>query len=516
MFLIPGMVSNPDVQTIENTPYVQENLGVASLVNYYHKSYFHINLSTISKQVQTCIANVYFLSLKNKNHTLYVSLENSLISLQEKFNLLTHHRSKRSLFDGFGTTIRYITGNLDQNDLKDIMSNMQILRNNENKIASQNTKTLSLLLFMQQKFENISNEINTQLLQVSENINHLNEEVKIQEIILGEIFNVKNLESYLNKLLNIISFSTTEGTNLLIMDTSDIVKLEKSLTYLFSSNESIPMSKLYYFEFMNLCKLNTIISDNEIIFVLKIPIVYNIVYNYQRLYPVLFNKSNLLIIPNSYVLEDKDIYFLEEPCIKLSIDRFVCYKLLTNECNLRSLEKCIIVNTNNYSNINTMENNQLLINTNQKLNIFEHCNKTQIIIDTPSIIRNYCEISTLGNTYIYKESNNFTIKIPSVDLYDFKVEKLKFTRLENYHSIKNKIENLQHKVDLESIRFENRSMSITIYIVILLLCIIYLVYRYRTKICNLSSKRRNFKENDQFTPLQTIQVVPSLTQEIQA
>ena len=327
----PELANSQEVQKIKNVPYIQENLGLASFVDFYHKAYFHINLTSINKNIQNSISNAYFISLKiKKKNTLYNQLEITLNTLQEKYNLLTHQKSKRSLFDGLGTAIRYITGNLDQNDIKEIMSKMQILRKNENKLQLQNTKTLSLLSTMQDKFENTTNSINSQFLQITEELNNINEEIKLQEIILKEIFNLKNLENYIDKLLNIITFSMTEEINLLLINTVDIIEIEKLLISIFPHNELLPFSKLYYFEFTNLCKLNTIISNNEIIFVLKIPIVSNTIYNYQKLYPILFNDSKLLILPNSFVLEDKEIYFLEKPCIELSINQFLCYKIMNS------------------------------------------------------------------------------------------------------------------------------------------------------------------------------------------
>ena len=321
--------------------------------------------------------------------------------MQSKYKLLTQQRNKRSLFDGLGTAIRYVTGNLDQSDLKEIMANMQILRNNDDKLKLQNTKTLSLLSFLQNKFENNTNIINSQFSQMSKNLNKLNEEIKIQEFILKEIFNIKNLEGYIDKILNIITFSIKEEINLLLIDTTDIIEIEQLLKSIFSHNELIPFSKFFYFEFMNLCKLNTIVSDHEIIFVLKIPIIFRITYNYQKLYPILFNHTNLLIIPTSYVLEDKDIYFLEKSCIKLSINQVLCYKILNNECNIKTLTNCPIVHSVNYSQVSIMNNNQLLVNTNQRITLFEHCNKTHIMISQPTVINTYCEISALNIYYLW-------------------------------------------------------------------------------------------------------------------
>lgn len=514
------MVNGQEIQRTNNVPYIQENLGLASLVNFYHKSYFHINLTSINKNIQNYITNVYFISLKAHNNTLYNLLENSMISLQEKYKLLTHQRNKRSLFDGLGTAIRYITGNLDQDDLKEIMSNMQILRNNENKITLQNTKTLSLLSFMQNKFENNTNFINQEFLQIIKNLNKINEATKLQELIIKEIFNIKSLESYIDKLLNIITFSITEELNLLLISSSDIIKVEQILNTIFPLNELISFSKLYYFEFMSLCKLNTIISDHEIIFVLKIPIVYNITYNYQKLYPVLFDNSSLLIIPRSYVLEDKEIYFLEKPCLELSTKEVLCYKVYNNECNLKTLSNCLIVQNTNYSRIEVMNNNHLLVNTNQKVPLFEHCNKTQIIVNHPVVISKYCEISTLQNTYIFKNTINSSIKLPNVEKYDFILQKINFVPADSYHSIKDKIKNLQHDVVLNNLKWEHRSISISIYVILLILCSIYLVYKYRSKLkfknCKKSTKMVDVEDDQVLKPLKAVQVIPSLSQGIQA
>jgi len=510
------MVNGQELQQLKNVPYIQENLGLASLVNFYHKTYFHINLTSISKNIQNSVTNVYLISLKIHNNTLYNYLESSLVSLQTKFKLLTHQRYKRSLFDGLGTAIRYISGNLDQNDLKQIMSNMRILRNNEDQILLQNTRTLSLLSFLQDKFENTTNEINSQFLQLSNQINKLNENIKLQELILKEIFNIKNLEAYIDKILNIITFSIREEINLLLLDNTDILEIEKLLNTIFTYNELIPFSKLYYFEVMNLCKLNTIVSDHEIIFVLKIPIIFKTIYNYQKLYPILFNTTNLLILPTEYVLEDKDIYFLEKSCIKLSINQVLCHKTLNNKCNVKTLTDCLIVYNNNYSQISLMNNNQLLINTNRKISIFEHCNKTHLVVYKPTIINKYCEISALNNTYVFKETANIAIKIPMNQdiVYNFKVQKINFSPLDSYHNVKNKIESLQHNVTLNNLKWENRTISFSFYIVLFFLCFMYFAYKYRSKIRDCRKETKTIRiEKDQAIPLQ---VCPSLFQEIQA
>lgn len=512
------MANSQELQKIENVPYIQENLGLASLVNFYHKTYFHVNLTSINKNIQNYVTNVYFIGLKTNNNTLYNYLEDSLVSLQEKIKLLKQQRNKRSLFDGLGTTIRYVTGNLDQTDLKEIMSNMQILRNNEDTINLQNTKTLSVLTFLQNKFENTTNNINSQLLQTLKILNKLDEEIKIQEIILKEIFNIKSFETYIDKLLNIITFSVKEEINLLLINVSDIIEIERLLNTIFSYNELIPFSKLFYFEFMNLCKLNTIVSDQEIIFVLKIPIIYRTIYNYQKIYPTLFNQTNLLIVPTTYVLEDKYIYFLEKPCIELSIKQALCYNIINNECNIKTLTNCPVVNSDNYSQISVMNNNQLLVNTNQKLSLFEHCNKTHITVNRPTIISKFCEMSALNNNYVFKGFLNTSIKIPNEgNFYNFQVQRINFQPLDTYNDVKSKMKDLQNNIGLTNLKWENRSTSFSLYAILIILCSMCFAYKYGSKIRNCRKRDRKIEITEESAiPLQAVQISPCLSQEIQA
>lgn len=190
----------------DNIPYIKEDLGIGKLVNFYHNSYFHINISNLVISVQTALRNCYFLSLKinSKNHNYYLlkHLENKVENIQNKLALIKQSRQKRAIFNGLGTAIKYITGNLDQNDLNDIMTNMNKLKQNEDSLNLQNTQTLSILSKLEEKFDSNSLIISENFKTINNQLKNLTTEINIQEASLLEIFTVNSLEQFLSNILN--------------------------------------------------------------------------------------------------------------------------------------------------------------------------------------------------------------------------------------------------------------------------------------------------------------------------
>lgn len=88
-----------------------------------------------------------------------------------------------------------------------------------------------------------------------------------------------------------------------------------------------------------------------------------------------------------------------------------------------------------------------------------------------------------------------------------------------YHSVKSKIEGLQHNVTLMDLKWESRSAYFSLYVILILLCSMYFAYKYRSQINNCRKRDRKIKvicNEEQAIPLHAIQVNPCLSQEIQA
>lgn len=250
MLLTLLMVNNQTLQMQkfeENTPYIQENLGIAKLVNFYDKSYFHINMTNIRLSFQKLVSNTYFLSLKINNTSnnfnifflFFKQLESRVEAVENKLNLIMHNKIKRSLVDGLGTVIRYVTGNLDQNDLNNIMVNINKLRNNEEQLASRNTHFLSILSKLEEKFANNSLIISENLKKLTLKLNEINTEITIQAI-LTELLYIETFEQFLSTIITTITLSIREEINISIINFQESSQLYDLLNTLFSKEELIP------------------------------------------------------------------------------------------------------------------------------------------------------------------------------------------------------------------------------------------------------------------------------------
>lgn len=507
----------------EKTPYIQENLGLAKLVNFYHKSYFRININSLKLGFQDLLSNTYFLSLKiNQNNTsfnLLKQLENRVEVIQNKLKLITYTKNKRSLFEGLGTAIRYITGNLDQDDLKTIINNMNKLRNNEENIKIYNTRYISLLSKLEEKFENNSLIITNNFKEINSKLQQLDNATNIQQAVLTELLYLEAYEQFLSTLLTTITLSLKEEVNLAIINYNELTQIYNLLKTLFSPEELIPFDELHYFEILNACKLNTVISNSEIIFVLKIPILHIPAYNHQKIYPLVFKKNHYLMLPTQNVIENRRINFLLEPCIQLR-NIALCKNILKNECNLKTLENCTIVNIDNVLEISKLTNNSILINTNIETKLFDTCNKQELIVNQPTLVLETCELE-IGKEHYNSINTTTNIKTPKFNISVVKSSIVKIEKLHTYDTVKQILKETAFAKQLQNLEWKHQTSWFSILLCILVIIILYIVFKNRKVIGQLLVKRKTARElkiEGQTVPLQQIsevRIYPSLQQEFQ-
>lgn len=505
----------------DDTPYVQENLGLAKLINFYHKSYFHINITNLRTSFQNILSNTYFLTLKinetNNNFNILKQLEDRVQTIQDKLKLITHSKSKRALFNGLGTVVRYVTGNLDQSDLNNIMTNMDKLRNNEEIITLQNTRSLSILSKLEERFANNSLVISKNLKKLNSKLNQLNTEITIQQAVLTELLYVEAFEQFTSSLLTTITLSSQEKVNLAIINYQDMSHLYELLNTLFAKEELLPFSELHYFEILNICKLNAIISNTEIIFVLKIPILHIPTYNYQRIYSLIFKKNHVLILPTENVIENRYIDFLSEPCIELR-NFALCNKILKTECNLKTLENCTIVQVNNQLYIKQLRNSSLLINTNKKVKLFDNCIKQEIVIKNPTLVLEACNLE-IENEHYNSFNSSTNIKIPNFKISFERNAIMQIDSIKPFDDIKQLIKDNKISAQIQNLEWKHHTSWFSMISCVIVLLIFYTMFRYRIVIRRIFLKPKEKTTNEEHTvPLQqisSVRIYPCLNQELQ-
>ncbi|XP_055526896.1 uncharacterized protein LOC129719527 [Wyeomyia smithii] len=113
--------------------------------------------------------------------------------------LISKPSRDRRAIDFLGSTIKFITGNLDSEDLKIINSNLDELRKNGNVLVKQNNKQIKI----NSKFENRLNLINNQ---IREHQNILNKIAEQENVLISEnqkFILVLQLDSFLENLKSI-------------------------------------------------------------------------------------------------------------------------------------------------------------------------------------------------------------------------------------------------------------------------------------------------------------------------
>lgn len=121
---------------------------------------------------------------------------------------------------------------------------------------------------------------------------------------------MQRFERFLSDLLTTITVRLNGELNLLFIDSIDLLHIQESLQKLFSIHELLPFNKLYHFETIDTIKLNTIVIEDEIIFVLKVPVFQPTLYNYRKIYPTIFGQKSLLLLPSQQVFEHKQLLFV--------------------------------------------------------------------------------------------------------------------------------------------------------------------------------------------------------------
>lgn len=333
------------IEKLDQSGYYLEDLGSAKLVNHYHKFYFYFNISRIESNYKKLITNLYILELKNHsnlNYSLSILKDNCLQIEDElaKFN----HRSKRALINALGSAIRYVTGNLDQTDLQEINSNLNILFANQEKVLKQINSYTSFANHITDRYTKdmtiIQENLNTSL-RALESLDHkLNNEMLIQ-------YNIHLSQMLLNSIKTIertITLAFNEITNLEIISNSELQEIINHLNLIYQKEYLIKLDKSHLFKIIEFSKFQIISVKNTITCILYIPILHPNIYAYQKIYPIPNEQNKALFPPAKYRLFGaKNELWTNEHCSRIE-DQVLCLnKLNEDDCSLNDLSKCSFI-----------------------------------------------------------------------------------------------------------------------------------------------------------------------------
>lgn len=372
-----------------------------------------------------------------------------MLQLNDKLNnLLPFKRIKRGLFDGLGSAIKYITGNMDNNDAKKINLQLKELMENKNNVNTDIKNQIILNTEMIERFSNITKHINNEqdvitkfLKNTYENISN---KIYKEDLIISKIQYINrinyNIDLLINQISNIAESIVLAKINIIskfILSHNEIENIYNSL------NNQIPeinsVEQIY-----EMLELQAYFNNSNIVFNIKIPIIKKESFILSHIIPLPINETRQIITPNYIVYNDKSINYYNDKCFKLE-NIYICKNPIKSEPFEQSLclgklirnqqPRCDIKDVGRLETIYQPENNFVLFINTPLVSVESDCGKAVNITNTTLLFYENCTLTINGLIYedkptVYHEYINITLPkimnvIPAKVVEELNLHKLK-------------------------------------------------------------------------------------------
>lgn len=332
------------IQNLDNNPGILPfKLGTAKIKIATHTFLHYINLTALQNQIDS-ITYQYekledIINSSETEHKLplfetykHLSYEVNVVNQKLK-SISPANRQKRGLINPLGSLVKYITGNLDQQDAKEINNNILELENKQNKIINKVNKQISLTSSLmtninqtmtvvsknQKAIENKINEIANDLQQTKSNYVHY---LEIHEIMDQIKLNLDSLLNFLNDIENAISFASLKTLHHSIIPQNELKEIVKEF-HNSHHNTQLLFKQNEYLNYYEVVETNVFAIENRIVFSLDFPLVHSDTFEYYHLYSVPNKNQSIIIPPSTYLTLSTDLYqYQNEECIDLKPNYF--------------------------------------------------------------------------------------------------------------------------------------------------------------------------------------------------
>lgn len=317
-----------------------------------------------------------------------------------------NNRKKRGLLNYLGSGIKFITGNLDDNDLEIITQNLEILQHNQLNAMHKINDLSSFAGNIMNKFKESINIINENSKSIRSEILKLNNEINTFLALQDLHIQINNLNQFLEKLLRIFSFAHLQTLDLEILSLDEIHEIWQYLKLHYPKNTLWPIRHVS--ELTLICKTGLLILDEMAILVIKIPIFEQNICNLKFVYPAPNNESKMLISPSKYYCNDLWYTNCEEVNSK-----WICSQPIVNTCALP--KNCQYANVQNNYQVHALTyKNSLLFCTKTPETIYEDCSQFQkLTLQECFLIQSQCDV-IVNQRKFSLAINNISAKLPEV------------------------------------------------------------------------------------------------------
>lgn len=256
-------------------------------------------------------------------------MNDSLTTTQAKLDELDHklhtlfpnHRNKRGLINGLGTLIKSITGNMDSNDAIRLNQQIETLLNSDKNITRKLNMQSKLNHEMIERFQNITQHINSQQQIIVEYLNITNNQyknrIRIHESNIRYIqflnqvnYNIELLYNHLSTISEAIIFAKLNVIPKQILSKKEIVKINLE----FKDQNVLVKSDQHMYELLG---LQAYYNDTNVIFNILIPILSNETYQMFHVIPLPLYEDKTILTKPFLAMNPNNIQYYDERCPSL-------------------------------------------------------------------------------------------------------------------------------------------------------------------------------------------------------
>lgn len=480
---------------IRSNGYLEEPKGDAKILDHYHNFLFTVNISKLELGYSVLQDNIKKIGVKvddRVTNRIRTHLDGIIGEIKDQLNKFNgSKRNKRGIINGLGTAIKFITGNLDDNDLKTISENIAKLEKSQNREIEKINQLTSFANHVTTRLNKGTELINENLAKTKKALQEALNRDDTRTLLQNEILQAESLLGTLKMIERSISLSLSGIPNLEIVSVLEMKEIHKYLQKVYNPNQLLPFNSSYIFEILELSRMTIVGTSKTITFMLKQPILKPVTAKYSRIYPVPTLDNIILIPPKPYRLEeDANDFWTNEECPTINA-LTLCSQLPTQEsCSLHTLDQCTTAKVkNSYEIVHLLDNKQLLVITKESREIIEDCNGllTRQRVNGANLVSSNCKIIIGTMSY----SNTWPIY--AIKLSEVRPIIPEHTKEVDLHPINLKMSEVFQPFDQglsSSSAHHLLQYASTGLLLLLVLCVSAFVCKYRKRIKELLCKPR--------------------------
>lgn len=512
------------VSTVNNNGFISDPIGEVRLFDHYHRFLFFINTTQFEVTFSYLMDNKNLIRNRSINDILTLNLFGQFENNCKEIELLLqklNYKMKRALANILGKAVKFVTGNLDEDDLTNINENLDKLYKNQKSEFEKINKLITFANHLSQRYANDMHTLTRNLETSKAYLLKVKDESDTRTMLTHQIYYSNELKRKLLLLERCISLAWREIPDLELFTHNELSKIVNYLHSNYDSDQLLPLKNQHLYEIIKLSKIYVFGTDKAITFLLKIPIIKPFSGRYSQVYPIPNNQNIIIIPPKKFIIEADEIeYWTNENCQNATTVA-ICYQQpIQDVCSLRMPRACLTTKSkNNYNIVQMLRNHQLLTLFKENQLIIEDCHGhlKQKYLKGINIVHSQCKIIINKNTYDY------TAPLYQIEMTNITTESLVYNKEINLASrhLANPEDLLKEAEDLQDSPLHLNLLThafhygITGFMTFSILVILIVGIKFRKRLQDLFCKPRRIIRVENVGKHQEVVDIPNLDEDVQ-